>query len=504
MVAMIGFALLSVLILAITIFFVLVFRQAVLVVLVIAAPIVFALKLLPNTKSVFDKWFSMFKAMLLLYPIVGVILGASSLVAKILANTGGFYGGLSALVVSFVPFLALPNILKGSLSAIDKATGAAIGSKITGVGDKYRKKAGERSKAGFDRSQMGQNIAAMKRVHQARLTKKANTNAAKAGGGGIGAAIKRGFVPRGKATINDLQGHGRAEQNKQDQEALGEATGWMQQNNLDSALLGRTKLADGITESPAYNKLMSDDNLTGAQFAAIYKRHAGAMNKKERDEILEKASADKKRFGGTDNLYLRESLSSSTKDAGGSYAGGGDMDNFVGGGAHDAAKIREKAASQLYNGNTAAFASEDPDDLKALEGTKFEAKDSKGNAIKDASGNPVMETFSAQGAANNIVNRMGGETVRQTLDTIKVKPGTSTLLINAINTSGSYQSSHESGVGEGEVAVHGGQQAQSQAAASSPIETNTQSWRQEASSAKSQAEEDSQRRDPWHGGNSRP
>lgn len=53
------------------------FRQTALVVLVVLSPLAFAMRLLPNTRKIWDKWWGMYSAMLVLYPIFMAMWAAS-------------------------------------------------------------------------------------------------------------------------------------------------------------------------------------------------------------------------------------------------------------------------------------------------------------------------------------------------------------------------------------------------------------------------------------------
>ena len=76
-----------ILIVALTTVFMLGLRQAILILCVVISPLAFAAMLLPNAESLFKKWWSAFKACLFLYPIVGILFGASSLAASILSKS---------------------------------------------------------------------------------------------------------------------------------------------------------------------------------------------------------------------------------------------------------------------------------------------------------------------------------------------------------------------------------------------------------------------------------
>jgi len=123
---------------------ILVARQALVILLVVVSPLAFVAYLLPNTESWFKKWWKAFTATLMVFPIVGVIFGASTLASTILMEVAGTGvemedGGnedlqmlaLVALGVQAIPLLALPMIMKSSL-----AVAGSFGGKVTGMFDK--------------------------------------------------------------------------------------------------------------------------------------------------------------------------------------------------------------------------------------------------------------------------------------------------------------------------------------------------------------------------------
>lgn len=75
------------LVVVLTVVIILVIRQALIVLLIVVSPLAFVAYLLPNTESLYRRWFGLFQAMLLLYPIVSLIFGASALAAKIVQGS---------------------------------------------------------------------------------------------------------------------------------------------------------------------------------------------------------------------------------------------------------------------------------------------------------------------------------------------------------------------------------------------------------------------------------
>ncbi|HRJ06805.1 MAG TPA: hypothetical protein PK096_01385 [Candidatus Saccharibacteria bacterium] len=126
---------------------ILIARQALVIMLIVISPLAFVAYLLPNTEDWFKKWRKAFTVTLMVYPIVGVIFGASTLASNILMNVAqdGTGGGddeqllkIVALSVLAVPLFAVPVVLKGSLSAA-----GAIGSKIAALSDRTNRMAGK-------------------------------------------------------------------------------------------------------------------------------------------------------------------------------------------------------------------------------------------------------------------------------------------------------------------------------------------------------------------------
>lgn len=133
MIGLLIMILLSASLIILSIFAILLFRNVAIVLLVIVSPIAFACAILPNTKKIFDKWWSMFKGMLILYPMIAILFGGCALGAKIIGNANlGIDPTAQALAVlgmSVIPLLATPALMKGALKSLD-ALGGGIGSKL--------------------------------------------------------------------------------------------------------------------------------------------------------------------------------------------------------------------------------------------------------------------------------------------------------------------------------------------------------------------------------------
>lgn len=123
---------------------ILVARQALVILLIVVAPLAFVAYLLPNTEDWFKKWYKAFIAVLMVYPIVGAVFGASALASRVLSSVAADTEDSSllqviALGVLAIPLFAVPAILKGSLSAA-----GSIGARVSGLADKAQGKASSR------------------------------------------------------------------------------------------------------------------------------------------------------------------------------------------------------------------------------------------------------------------------------------------------------------------------------------------------------------------------
>ncbi|MFZ1301902.1 MAG: hypothetical protein WAQ27_05010 [Candidatus Microsaccharimonas sp.] len=116
----------------------LLFRQALIPILIVLAPLAFVAYLLPNTKSWYDKWQKMFIAMLMLFPLAAVLFAGVKLAAAVIQGSGGIWGTLGALVILTVPLFMLPFIARQAGPALGK-----LNSAMKGLGNKVQKPVGD-------------------------------------------------------------------------------------------------------------------------------------------------------------------------------------------------------------------------------------------------------------------------------------------------------------------------------------------------------------------------
>ncbi|MCQ2571096.1 MAG: hypothetical protein MJ154_02520 [Candidatus Saccharibacteria bacterium] len=118
-------AIIGVIIAIFTLFCLLAVRKALAVVLVVVSPVGFLCYMLPNTKKIFDKWLTAFKATLIAFPICSGMVYGGQAVARILVLGAGssnlpFLIALSAAVMSVAPIFMIPGVLKKSMGGISR------------------------------------------------------------------------------------------------------------------------------------------------------------------------------------------------------------------------------------------------------------------------------------------------------------------------------------------------------------------------------------------------
>ena len=110
-------------------FLILIIRSAGIVILIAIAPIAIVCYMLPNTEKLFKRWLDLLKALLLVYPICGALVGAGKLAGNLLASTNLEAMKVAGMVMEVLPFFLIPTILKQSLSLAGN-----IGARLSATG----------------------------------------------------------------------------------------------------------------------------------------------------------------------------------------------------------------------------------------------------------------------------------------------------------------------------------------------------------------------------------
>lgn len=143
-------------------------RNALVIILVLLAPLAFAAFLLPNTKSLFDRWRKLTVGILFLYPTAALLFGGTKFAAYTLANDDQ---PLSILVAVFV--MAAPLGLLPWLAASSGGILGTIGGRLQGLAKSARSPLQRAFKSRVDnqreRYQSGQNTLFGRRRSQAEF-----------------------------------------------------------------------------------------------------------------------------------------------------------------------------------------------------------------------------------------------------------------------------------------------------------------------------------------------
>lgn len=172
MVAIVIILALVVVVVALLLFFIMLGARMIIIIGCMAlAPIAFAAFTLPNTQNWFKKWWEVFKAALIIFPICGVLGGVSVLIKAIVLGSSGIHLWMLvvALIAPFLPFFLLPMLLRSAISALGKVGGAltTMGQRFSGgmrgLSDSVRNS--ERFK---DAAQYGKDMTAVRRAENTR------------------------------------------------------------------------------------------------------------------------------------------------------------------------------------------------------------------------------------------------------------------------------------------------------------------------------------------------
>ena len=144
-----------------TVFIILVVRQAGIILLISISPIAFAAWLLPNTEDLFKKWMKMFRGLLLVFPIISLLYGAGKLAGAVLASSATVDPNnpdetlqLVALAATTMPLIATPFVLQNSLSSLG-SIGAKIGKMSAGAHSRFAGNIKGTAKGRVDNSVIG-------------------------------------------------------------------------------------------------------------------------------------------------------------------------------------------------------------------------------------------------------------------------------------------------------------------------------------------------------------
>ncbi|MBR3323954.1 hypothetical protein IKG24_00215 [Candidatus Saccharibacteria bacterium] len=134
---------LAVIVIAVVIMFLMLgARQIIIILCVVLAPLAFAAFILPNAQSLFKKWWGLFKAAIIIYPLCGAVMGLSNMLRSMsfteedgnwITVGMSFAQFIIMLVLPYLAFFLLPMLLKNAISALGR-----IGGALTSIGQTAR------------------------------------------------------------------------------------------------------------------------------------------------------------------------------------------------------------------------------------------------------------------------------------------------------------------------------------------------------------------------------
>ena len=140
---------------------ILIVRQAAVILLIAISPLAFAAWLLPNTENLFKKWVSMFRGLLIVFPVISLLYGAGKLAGAVLTAVGTDDPNnpketmqVAALAASILPLGATPFVLQSSLNSLGNI-GAKIGRMGANAHSRFAGNAKGAAKRRIDNSAVG-------------------------------------------------------------------------------------------------------------------------------------------------------------------------------------------------------------------------------------------------------------------------------------------------------------------------------------------------------------
>ena len=282
---------------------VLLLRQAVIIMLVVVAPIAFALYLLPNTRSWFTKWRTLFVTLLILYPVISLIYGASYLAATVVQDRAlendEELMQMFSLAIMVMPLFMTPALMKLGGGLLNRFAGI-VNNPNKGPFDRLRKEA--QGYQEFKRNRRTANALAspenrnlvgkfgfLRRHNASRLLGRNQANAL------LGNAKKK---YNGSQTTPSGAERGLTKADGFREDAVEEAFAFAAQD-LDEVVLGEMHAAtarwrsEGLRQEDYENMALSGQKdgkaLTSAEHAAAAKAALNGKNEKKAEEIIAKS-----------------------------------------------------------------------------------------------------------------------------------------------------------------------------------------------------------------------
>lgn len=296
----------SALIAMIIVLVILLARHAAIICLVVISPIAVACYALPNTRQWTKKWGDMFIKLLMLYPVVSLLFGASYFASYVIADRSSendqTFLAIFALGIQVIPLFLLPVIIKSGAAALGQIGNAISNQQSKGPLGALSKRAGEfrddrkqqqRGRAATGayeadpnkskwRNRAGALGNALKNPNAARLRRKMKREAGRDALGGVLDRAKAEYYGEGdkataiaEAAANGLTGEAR---DKALEEAVAQASKGA--HDITVSRVGATVARyqnQGVTTADAHEMAMSGIDKNGNQLSDIERAAALQM-----------------------------------------------------------------------------------------------------------------------------------------------------------------------------------------------------------------------------------
>jgi hypothetical protein len=124
----------------------LIFRQLLIVALVILSPIIIALWVIPGTNKLAQKTIGFFVKLILMYPIIMALLSVGRIFSAISLTNDGTAPKVIAMIAVFAPYFMIPVVFK-FVGGVIASVGGIVNDRTRGIQDLQRKSAHEKAAA---------------------------------------------------------------------------------------------------------------------------------------------------------------------------------------------------------------------------------------------------------------------------------------------------------------------------------------------------------------------
>lgn len=286
--------LLFVVITAVTTIFLLGVREAIIILCTVISPLAFAAMIMPNTEGLYKKWWNVFKASLMVFPMVGLVYGASNLAARILGASVEENDFILKSVITLLIFAPLPVVPKLVKSAVEII---GIGGLVAGAEKWMNKKRGAMTdKVGKWRENKLTSQFGKHRREKAQLRNAQIRGGTYRGRGGF--VNPRNWRSGANRRFNAMSGDfgqkrklaGSAAALAEDNERMKAANAWIADNNMSSDRLA--EIATGFTRDKDGNKVTADlSGISSYQRRAAMQALAPHMTSKQASDLAEASAS---------------------------------------------------------------------------------------------------------------------------------------------------------------------------------------------------------------------